>query len=55
MKYKELGLKDKLPEMTEEQQYELLATDGLLVKRPLLVGEGFASPGFKAETWSEVL
>jgi len=55
MKYKELGLKDKLPEMTEEQQYELLATDGMLVKRPLLVGDGFAIPGFKAETWSDVL
>lgn len=55
MKYKELGLRDKLPEMTEEQQYELLATDGMLVKRPILVGADFAIPGFKAEVWSEVL
>lgn len=55
MKYKELGLRDKLPEMSEEQQYELLATDGMLVKRPLLVGEDFAVPGFKAEVWSKVL
>lgn len=55
MKYKELGLKAKLPEMSEKEQYELLATDGMLVKRPLLVGEDFVIPGFKAETWSEAL
>ena len=41
MKYRELGLKDKLPEMSEEEQYELLATDGMLVKRPLVVGDDF--------------
>ena len=55
MKYKELQLKDKLPSMTEEEQYELLATDGMLVKRPILVGDTFAVPGFKEETWTEVL
>lgn len=55
MKYKELGLKEKLQEMTEEQQYELLATDGMLVKRPLLVGDDFVIPGFKAEAWNGVL
>ena len=55
MKYKELGLKDKLPNMTEEEQYALLATDGMLVKRPLLVGEEFAVPGFKEVSWEEVL
>ena len=41
MKYRELELKDKLPTMTEEEQYQLLATDGMLVKRPLLLGEEF--------------
>lgn len=55
MKYKELGLKDKLPEMTEEEQYELLATDGMLVKRPVLVGEDFAIPGFKEAEWLRAL
>lgn len=53
MKYKELGLKDKLPEMSEEEQYELLATDGMLVKRPILLGEDFAIPGFKEAEWSK--
>ena len=55
MKYKELQLKDKLPQMTEEEQYDLLATDGMLVKRPIIVGENFAIPGFKEQTWEEVL
>lgn len=53
MKYKELQLKDKIPNMTEEEQYELLATDGMLVKRPLLVGEDFVIPGFKEKEWVE--
>ena len=51
MKYRELELKDKLPGMSEEEQYELLASDGMLVKRPLLVGEDFAIPGFKEAEW----
>ena len=55
MKYKELGLKDRLPEMSEEEQYALLATDGMLVKRPILVGEEFAIPGFKEAVWKEVI
>ena len=55
MKYKELGLKDKLPEMSEAEQYELLASDGMLVKRPLLVGEDFALPGFKEAEWQKVV
>ena len=55
MKYKELQLKDKLPTMSEEEQYELLATDGMLVKRPIIVGESFAIPGFKETVWAEVL
>lgn len=54
MKYKELGLKDRLPDMSEEEQYEMLAADGMLVKRPLLVGEGFVIPGFKEAQWSKV-
>lgn len=55
MKYKELGLKDKLPQMSEEEQYELLAKDGMLVKRPLLVGKDFTIPGFKEAAWKEVI
>lgn len=51
--YKELGLKDKLPQMSEEEQYELLATDGMLVKRPILVGEDYVLVGFKEADWSE--
>ncbi len=50
-KYKELGLKDKLPNMSEDEQIRLLATDGMLVKRPLLIGENFALPGFKIKEW----
>lgn len=53
LKYKELGLKDKLPEMSEEEQYELLATDGMLVKRPILVGQDYVLVGFKEADWSE--
>lgn len=54
VKYKEMKLKDKLPEMSEEEQLELLATDGMLVKRPLLIGDTFAIPGFKEQAWEEV-
>ena len=53
--YKELGLKDKLPEMTEEEQYKLLATDGMLVKRPIIVTEDRVFTGFKEDTWKELL
>lgn len=49
--YKALGLKDKLPAMSETEQIRLLATNGMLVKRPLLVGKDFAIPGFKPELW----
>lgn len=55
MKYKELKLKDRLPTMTEEEQIQLLASDGMLVKRPLLVGEDFVVPGFKEAEWVEKL
>lgn len=55
MKYKELKLKDKLPDMTEEEQLELLASDGMLVKRPVLVGNDFVLTGFKEKEWTEKL
>ena len=55
MKYRELGLKDKLPGMSEEEVYELLSTDGMLVKRPIAVGEDFVLPGFKEAEWKEKL
>ena len=50
--YKALGLKDKLPSMSEEEQLRLLATDGMLVKRPLAVGEDFVLTGFKEADWA---
>lgn len=53
--YKELELKNKLPEMSEEEQYELLATDGMLVKRPLLVTDHGVFPGFRPDPWEELL
>lgn len=55
MKYRELGLKDKLPGMSDEEVYALLATDGMLIKRPIIVGEDFALPGFKEAEWKEKL
>lgn len=55
MLYKEMKLKDKLPEMNDEEKYALLATDGMLVKRPLLVGENFVLTGFKEAEWEEKL
>lgn len=51
MQYKSLGLKDRLPTMSEEEQLELLSTDGMLVKRPLLVSEDFVLVGFKEAEW----
>lgn len=53
LQYKALGLKDKLPAMSEEEQLALLATDGLLVKRPILVGDDFVLVGFKEDQWEE--
>ena len=53
--YKDLGLKDKLPTMSEEEQLRLLATDGMLVKRPLVIGEDFVLTGFKEKEWEEKL
>ena len=53
--YKDMGLKDKLPTMSEEEQLKLLATDGMLVKRPLVVGETFVLTGFREKEWEEKL
>lgn len=55
MKYRELSLASKLPEMTEAEQLALLATDGMLVKRPLLVTPTAALPGFREEEWRKAL
>ena len=54
LQYKALGLKDKLPAMTEDEQYALLATDGMLVKRPLLVGNGVVFSGFRPGIWQQL-
>ncbi len=53
--YKELKLKDRLPAMSEEEQLELLSTDGMLVKRPLAVGKDFVLVGFREAEWEEAL
>ena len=55
LQYKALGLKDRLPAMSEEEQLALLASDGMLVKRPLLVGEGVILVGFREEAWAKAL
>lgn len=54
MLYKEQGLKDKLPDMSEEEQLRLLATNGMLVKRPLVVGDDFVLTGFKEKEWERL-
>lgn len=51
--YKEMQLKDKLPQMSEEEQLKLLATNGMLVKRPFVVGDGFVLTGFREKEWEE--
>lgn len=53
--YKSMGLKEKLPGMSEEEMLRLLATDGMLVKRPLLVGDDFVLAGFKEAEWAQRL
>lgn len=53
--YKSMGLKDKLPQMSEDEMLKLLATDGMLVKRPLLVSDEFVLVGFKETEWTEQL
>ena len=55
MLYKEQKLKDKLPDMSEEEQLRLLATNGMLVKRPLIVEENLVLTGFKEKEWTEKL
>ena len=52
--YKSLDLKNKLPEMTEEEMLKLLATDGMLVKRPLLIGDDFVLVGVKEIEWKKI-
>ena len=51
--YKQMNLKDKLKEMSEDEQLKLLATDGMLVKRPLVIVDDFVLPGFKEKEWEE--
>lgn len=55
LKYKALELKDKLPDMSREEQIRILASDGMLVKRPLVVTEDAILTGFKEKEWDEVL
>lgn len=55
MLYREMELSKKLPEMSEDEQYALLATNGMLVKRPLLVTADTVIPGFKEASWEEAL
>lgn len=53
--YKSMGLKDKLPTMSEDEQLKLLATDGMLVKRPIIVSDNVIMTGFKEKEWKENL
>lgn len=53
--YKEQNLKDLLPGMSEEEQIKLLATNGMLIKRPLIIGEDFVLTGFKEDEWTKAL
>lgn len=55
MRYREMGLKDKLAHMSEEEQLELLSTDGMLVKRPILVDGERVRVGFKEKEWEEMV
>ena len=55
MRYREMGLKDKLADMSEEEQLKLLATDGMLVKRPILVDGERVRVGFKEKEWEEMV
>ncbi len=53
--YKSMSLKDRLPTMSDEEKINLLSTDGMLVKRPIIVTDSIAIPGFNEASWSEVL
>lgn len=55
MLYKSMGLKDKLTDMSEDEQLKLLATDGMLVKRPLVIADGVILTGFREKEWAEKL
>lgn len=55
MIYRDMGLKDKIPTMTKEEQFDLLASNGMIVKRPIVVGEDFVLVGFKEKEWDEKL
>ena len=55
MLYREMQLKDKLPAMSDEEKLKLLATDGMLVKRPLIVSDNLVLTGFKEAEWAERL
>ena len=52
--YKEMGLKDKIDEMTDEEKIELLSTNGMLIKRPIIVGEDIVLVGFKEREWKNL-
>lgn len=53
--YKSLNLKNSLPKMSEEEKYQILASNGMLVKRPLLIGEDFVLTGFREADWQKIL
>ena len=55
MLYREMQLKDRLPEMSEEEQYDLLASDGMLVKRPIVVTEDLVLVGFREKEWEKLV
>lgn len=55
MLYRDMDLKNRLTGMSEEEQLQLLSTDGMLVKRPIVIGEDFVLVGFKEKEWEEVL
>lgn len=55
LQYRALELKDRLPQMSEDEQFALLASDGMLVRRPILVGDDFALPGFREAEWETAL
>ena len=54
LQYRALNLKDRLPDMPEDEQFALLASDPMLVKRPLLIGDGFVLTGFREPEWEKV-
>ncbi|MCR5166819.1 MAG: arsenate reductase family protein [Oscillospiraceae bacterium] len=55
IQYREMELSKKLPDMPEDEQFALLASDGMLVKRPMVIGDGFVLVGFKEEEWKQKL